>query len=117
MNVQALTSSTAGSVLCAAAPSSIAFILGRAVAGIGAAGLLQGALAIIALIVELERRPLFMGIVISVFGLSICVGPVLGGAFVDDLSWRWCFWMYLFRPLPDDLSNNYAVISQLVALR
>ena len=88
-----LTSLTAGSVLCAAAPSPIAFILGRAVAGIGAAGLLQGALAIIARIVELERRPLFLGIVISVFGLSICVGPVMGGAFGNDLSWRWCFWM------------------------
>ncbi|ESZ96944.1 efflux pump antibiotic resistance protein [Sclerotinia borealis F-4128] len=85
----------AGSVLCAAAPSSTLFILGRAIAGVGAAGLLQGALAIITHIVELERRPLFMGIVISVFGLSICVGPVMGGAFVDSIGWRWCFWINL----------------------
>lgn len=82
-----------GSILCAVAPSSAVFIFGRAVAGTGAAGLLQGALAIITHIVELERRPLFMGIVISVFGLSICIGPVMGGAFVDSIGWRWCFWM------------------------
>lgn len=83
----------AGSILCAAAPRSDAFILGRAIAGLGAAGILQGALAIIGYIVELERRPMFMGIVISVFGISVCAGPVLGGAFTDHLSWRWCFWM------------------------
>ena len=35
-----------------------------------------------------------MGIVISVFGVSVCIGPVLGGALIDRLSWRWIFWMY-----------------------
>ena len=83
----------AGSVLCAIAPTSGVFIAGRAIAELGAAGLLQGALAIITHIVKLERRPTFMGIVISVFGLSVCEGPVLGGAFIDNTSWRWCFWM------------------------
>ena len=82
-----------GSIICAAAPNSPAFICGRAFAGLGAAGLLQGALAIITHIVELERRPVFMAIVISVFGLSVCIGPVMGGAFTDNVSWRWCFWM------------------------
>lgn len=84
-----------GSTVCAAAPNSKAFIVGRAVAGLGAAGILQGALAIIGYIVELERRPLFMGIVISVFGISICIGPVMGGAIIDRVSWRWCFWINL----------------------
>ncbi|KAI4232198.1 MAG: hypothetical protein LQ349_005153 [Xanthoria aureola] len=77
-----------GSTVCAAAPDSKAFIVGRAVAGLGAAGILQGALAIIGYIVELERRPMFMGIVISVFGISICIGPVMGGAITDHVSWR-----------------------------
>ncbi|KAL8725329.1 MAG: hypothetical protein Q9166_007435 [cf. Caloplaca sp. 2 TL-2023] len=77
-----------GSTVCAAAPDSKAFIVGRAIAGLGAAGILQGALAIIGYIVELERRPLFMGIVISVFGISICIGPVMGGAITDRVSWR-----------------------------
>ncbi|QSZ35596.1 hypothetical protein DSL72_008466 [Monilinia vaccinii-corymbosi] len=92
-----------GSVLCAAAPSSGVFIFGRAVAGTGAAGLLQGALAIITHIVELERRPLFMGIVVSVFGLSICSGPVMGGVFVDSVGWRWCFW--IVQSVPDQYTS------------
>ena len=82
-----------GSILCAAAPSSTVFILGRAIAGIGAAGLLQGALSIISNVVALERRPAFMGIVIGVFGLSTCIGPVVGGSFIDSIGWQWCFWM------------------------
>ncbi len=82
-----------GSVLCATAPRSAVFIVGRAVLGIGAAGILQGGLAIIGAIIPLEKRPLYISIVLSVFGLATCFGPVLGGAFTTGVSWRWCFYM------------------------
>ena len=72
------------------------FIVGRAIAGLGAAGLLQGALCIISYIAPLEKRPLYIGITISVFGVSTCTGPLLGGVLTDRASWRWCFWMYVF---------------------
>ncbi|MCJ1386956.1 hypothetical protein MMC17_010085 [Xylographa soralifera] len=102
-----------GSILCASAPNSPAFIAGRAVAGIGSAGLFQGALCVIALCIRLERRPLYIGIVVSVFGIASCLGPMLGGALTDHLTWRWCFWInvpcgavvllliVLFLKLPD----------------
>ena len=82
-----------GSILCAAAPTSAVFIVGRAVAGIGAAGLFQGAMCIVAFISPLEKRPLYLGLVVSVFGAANCFGPILGGALTTDVTWRWCFWM------------------------
>ena len=87
-----------GSTICANAPASYAFIIGRAVAGTRAAGLLQGAYGIITYIAPLEKRQLYIGAVVSVFGISACGGPILGGGGVlsDRVGWRWCFWMWLY---------------------
>ncbi|KAK9416944.1 putative Major facilitator superfamily (MFS) profile domain-containing protein [Seiridium unicorne] len=82
-----------GSVLCAAAPSSVVFIIGRAVAGAGAAGLFQGALAIITKSVSLQKRPLCISMVTSAFAVSVCIGPPIGGALADSVTWRWAFWI------------------------
>ena len=82
-----------GSTICAAAPTSSIFIVGRAIAGIGAAGLIQGALAVVTYIAPLEKRPMFIGLVVSVFGISACSGPILGGVLTDRVGWRWCFWI------------------------
>ena len=77
-----------GSVISAAAQSSAILILGRAILGFGAAGLLQGALAIIGYVVRLDKIPLFQGIVVSSMGISACVGPVLGGVLTEYANWR-----------------------------
>ncbi|TGO58666.1 hypothetical protein BCON_0052g00100 [Botryotinia convoluta] len=77
-----------GSVLCAASPNAPVFILGRAIAGFGAAGIYQGALGIIGYTVVLEKRPMYFGIVVSAFAISACIGPILGGALTEHASWR-----------------------------
>ncbi|KAI4124378.1 MAG: hypothetical protein LQ347_005765 [Umbilicaria vellea] len=64
----------AGSILCAAAPNSTSFILGRAIAGCGSAGILQGALAIIGIVVPLPKRPLYFGIVLSGYNSNLPIG-------------------------------------------
>ncbi|MCJ1413948.1 hypothetical protein MMC32_000273 [Xylographa parallela] len=84
-----------GSIICAAAPSSPAFISGRAIAGLGAAGLLQGAFGILTYVCTLRLRPLFLAMVVTMFGLFSAIGPVIGGALTQRATWRWCFWLNL----------------------
>ncbi|KAL6916598.1 hypothetical protein FSST1_008093 [Fusarium sambucinum] len=87
----------AGSILCATAPSSTVFIIGRAIAGLGAAGVFCGAMIIISRIVEMRKRPLLLSIVSSMYGISSVIGPSLGGVFTHSkqLTWRFCFWINL----------------------
>ncbi|EAS31810.3 drug:H+ antiporter-2 [Coccidioides immitis RS] len=84
-----------GSVVCGAAPSSEALIIGRAVAGMGASGIFSGALVIVAYTVPLEKRPIYNGLFGGMYGIASVVGPLMGGAFTDHLSWRWCFYINL----------------------
>ena len=84
-----------GSAICGAAPSSDALIAGRAIAGVGAAGLGAGAYTIIAFSAPPKKRPAFTGILGAAYGVGSVIGPLLGGAFTDEVSWRWCFYINL----------------------
>lgn len=72
-----------GSLLCAVAPSSVILILGRAIAGLGAAGIGSGAYTIIAFVAEPAKRATFTGFVGMAYGIASVLGPLIGGAFSD----------------------------------
>ncbi|NSC24618.1 DHA2 family efflux MFS transporter permease subunit [Streptomyces albus subsp. chlorinus] len=83
---------TVGSALAGWAGSMEELIVYRAVQGTGAGGLMIGVQAIIADLVPPRESGRYMGTIGAAFGLASVAGPLLGGWFTDDLSWRWCFW-------------------------
>ncbi|KAG0346860.1 hypothetical protein BG004_000665 [Podila humilis] len=84
-----------GSAICGWANSMTMLILGRAVAGIGAGGLLGMVFIIMSDMLDMRERGKYIGFVGVIFSLSSVIGPVLGGAFADHLTWRWSFWINL----------------------
>lgn len=84
-----------GSLICGVAPNPIALIIGRAIAGMGGAGMAGGVFTIVGFSTEPKKRPMFLGLVGVTYGMSAVIGPLLGGAFTDRVSWRWCFYINL----------------------
>ncbi|WP_261560409.1 MDR family MFS transporter [Frankia tisae] len=84
-----------GSVLAGASTSMGQLIGFRALQGLGGGGLMIGAITIISDVVPPRDRGRYQGLFGAVFGVSSVIGPLLGGLFVDHLSWRWVFYVNL----------------------
>ncbi|MGP5163900.1 MULTISPECIES: MDR family MFS transporter [Arthrobacter] len=84
---------TLASVGAAFAGTFWIFVFFRALQGLGGGGLMILSQAIIADIIPASERGKYMGPLGGIFGLSAVAGPLLGGFFVDHLTWQWAFYI------------------------
>jgi EmrB/QacA subfamily drug resistance transporter len=84
---------TAGSAAAALAPSIEVLIVARAIQGFGGAIVLPLTLTILSAAVPAERRGLALGAWGGISGLAVAIGPLVGGAVVQGISWQWIFWL------------------------
>ncbi|RMZ87331.1 hypothetical protein DV736_g5441, partial [Chaetothyriales sp. CBS 134916] len=101
-----------GSLICGVAQSSKMLVVGRAICGIGSAGLTNAILTIIGVASPPGKKAMYMGILMSISSCGQIIGPLIGGALTEHVSWRWCFYInlpvgaltsfgFLFTPFPD----------------
>ena len=90
---RARRSSPAGSLWAALATSSGMLIAARGTQGLGAALVMPLSLTLLSAAFPAERRGLAIGIWSGLSGLAVALGPVVGGAVVDGLSWQWIFFL------------------------
>ncbi|MEV0252435.1 DHA2 family efflux MFS transporter permease subunit [Nocardia sp. NPDC050712] len=84
---------TVASAACALATEPWMLITARAIQGIGAAGVLPLSLTLLSVAVPTKMRSAAIGIWGGITGLGVALGPLVGGAVVEGLSWQWIFWL------------------------
>ena len=90
-----LVAFTGASALCGAAQSPLMLELSRGLQGIGGATMFSVSLALLASAFEGKERGVAFGIWGAITGVAVAIGPIVGGALVTGLSWRWIFFVNL----------------------
>jgi len=84
-----------GSALCGIAQNMMQLIVFRAIEGVGGGGLIVITISVIGDLIPPRERGRYQGFFGAVFGTATIVGPLVGGFLVDQLSWRWIFYINL----------------------
>lgn len=84
-----------GSVTCGSANSMYMLIVGRGIQGVGSGGLFTLGMVIMGDVLSPRERGRYVGYMAGTYGMATVLGPFVGGAIVDNTSWRWIFFMML----------------------
>ncbi|KGO48473.1 Major facilitator superfamily domain, general substrate transporter [Penicillium expansum] len=84
-----------GSLICALAHNMATIIAGRAVQGVGGGGIIILANISVSDLFSLRDRPMYYGLFGATWAVAGALGPVIGGAFTTNVTWRWCFYLNL----------------------
>jgi EmrB/QacA subfamily drug resistance transporter len=87
----AIATFVAGSLACGLSRTMLQLVLARGLQGVGGGGLMAMSFVIIGDVVPPRERGRYVGLITSVFALCSVAGPLIGGFFVDHLTWRWIF--------------------------
>lgn len=83
------------SIICAESVDMTMMIVGRSIQGIAGAGLMQMVTITVSDLFSVRHRSLYFGILECIWAIAGAVGPLMGGAFTETISWRWVYWINL----------------------